>query len=115
MVGRQATARKIPLFLLDFFWPGVLQASETIYDYELVNPIDVVANIKCPILFIHEEYDEVVSLEDNYRMLQASGNPANEVWQVQGAKHSEGYTRNPSEYIEKINTFFSKELGSISD
>ena len=111
MVGRQATKKNIPLFLLNFFWPGVLQASQTIYGFRLVNPIDVVPKIKCPILFIHEEYDEVVSLEDNYRMFQASGNPAGEVWQVQDAEHSEGYTRNPDDYIEKIDAFLNNRLG----
>jgi pimeloyl-ACP methyl ester carboxylesterase len=114
MVDRQATQRKIPLFLLDFFWPGVLQAGKTLYDFKLVNPIDVVAKVKCPIIFIHEEYDDLVSLEDDYQLLQASVNPANELWQITGAKHSEGYTTNPTEYVDKINTFLNTRMENTS-
>jgi pimeloyl-ACP methyl ester carboxylesterase len=114
MVDRQAAERKIPQFLLDFFWPGVLQAGKTFYGFKLVNPIDVIAKVKCPILFIHEEYDDLISLEDNYQLLQASGNPVNELWQITGAKHSEGYTTNPTEYVGKIDTFLTTKTGNVS-
>lgn len=114
MVDRQAAERKIPQFLLDFFWPGVLQAGKTFYGFKLVNPIDVIGKVKCPILFIHEEYDDLVSLEDDYHLLQASGNPSNELWQITGAKHSEGYTMHPTEYVDKINTFLSTGMENTS-
>ena len=110
MMDRQAAQRNIPLFLLDFFWPGVFQAGKIIYGFELVNPIDVVGKIHCPILFIHEEYDESVALEDNYQLLQAAHNPLSELWQISGAKHSEAYTKSPTEYVDKVDIFLSTRM-----
>ncbi len=110
MMARQAAQRNIPLFLLDFFWPGVFQAGRTIYGFKLVNPIDIVAGIDCPILFIHEEYDDIITLEDNFQLLKASNNSANEVWQINGAEHSEAYTKNTAAYVNKLHTFLSTRM-----
>jgi pimeloyl-ACP methyl ester carboxylesterase len=110
MVDRQAVQRGIPQFLPNFFIPGLILATKTIYGYDEVNPIDVVAEITCPILFIHEEDDELVSLEDVSHLFQASTNPANMLWEVNGTKHSEAYKTHPSEYVERINTFFASTL-----
>jgi pimeloyl-ACP methyl ester carboxylesterase len=107
MVDRQAAQRGIPQLLLDAFMPGLAVAAKTIYGYEEVNPIDVVAEVSCPILFIHEEYDELVSLEDVSQLLEASTNPANTLWEVNGAKHSQAYKTLPSEYVEKVDEFFA--------
>jgi pimeloyl-ACP methyl ester carboxylesterase len=107
MVDRQAAQRGIPQFLLDAFMPGLAAAAKTIYGYDEVNPIDVVAEVSCPILFIHEEYDELVSLDDVSQLLKASTNPANMLWEVNGAKHSQAYKTQPSEYVEKVNEFFA--------
>ena len=114
MVASLAAQRKIPNFLLDFFTPGVVLAVETIYSYKLVNPIDVVAEVTCPILFIHEEYDDLIRLEANYQLLKASENPANTLWEVSGARHSEAYKTCPSEYVERVADFFGIVMGTIT-
>jgi alpha/beta superfamily hydrolase len=114
MVASLAAQRKIPNFLLDFFTPGVVLAVETIYSYKLVNPIDVVAEVTCPILFIHEEYDDLIRLEANYQLLKVSENPANTLWEVSGARHSEAYKTCPSEYVERVADFFGTVMGTIT-
>ncbi|MFC2016993.1 alpha/beta hydrolase [Chloroflexota bacterium] len=110
MVDNQAAQRGIPQFLLDFFMPGVLLAAKTIYCYDAVNPIGAVARVTCPILFIHEEYDELVTLEDNFQLLKASGNPLNVLWKISGVEHSQAYKTYPSEYVERIDKFFAIAL-----
>lgn len=80
--------------------------AKTIYHYELINPIDVVAKVDCPILFIHEEQDKSISLEETQWLMAASSNPRNELWQVSQAEHSHGYRTYPFLYIEKVSTFF---------
>lgn len=107
MVVRQAVLMGIPGFLVDCFAPGLLLMADIIYDYELVSPLDVVAGVACPILFIHEEYDEAVSWQEMQQLFRLSVNPANDFWQVSGAEHSQSYNMRPAEYIEKLDSFFS--------
>jgi len=107
LITTEMSHRGIPKFAFDLLFPGILLMAETIYHYELINPIDVVATIDCPILFIHEEQDESISLEETQRLMAASAKPRNELWQVSQAEHSHGYRTHPSIYIEKVSTFFA--------
>ena len=81
-----------------------------IYDYDVVNPIDVVGEVACPVLFIHEESDAFITWEETNRLFKASGNPADEIWEVSGAPHSESYRTFPAEYTEKVDIFIRKAL-----
>jgi pimeloyl-ACP methyl ester carboxylesterase len=114
MVTRQAVLMGIPEFLVDFFVPGVLLMTNIIYGYDLVNPVDVVADVACPILFIHEEHDELISWEEMHQLFRVSGNPANELWGVSNAKHSQSYKIHPAEYIEKVDKFLFTRVKDTS-
>jgi pimeloyl-ACP methyl ester carboxylesterase len=107
MVDNQAALMGIPQFLVDFFTPGVFLMSRLFYDFELVNAQDVVADVSCPIFFIHEENDELISLEEMQLLFELSTNPANQFWEVPDAEHSQSYKTHPAEYIEKVDGFFS--------
>jgi len=107
MVANQAALMGIPQFLVDFFTPGALLMSRIIYDYELVNAQDVVADVACPIFFIHEENDELISLEEMQLLFSLSTHPANEFWEVSDAEHSQSYKTHPADYIEKVDGFLS--------
>lgn len=113
MVTKQAALRGIPKFLLDFFVPGVLLMAKIIYGYELVNPVDVVADVACPIFFIHEEYDNLISLEETHQLFRASDNPADEFWEVSAAEHSQAYKTHPSEYVERVDSFLATRVINI--
>ena len=52
MVVRQANSVGVPGFLTWVFIPGISIMAGVVYDYELINPIDVVGDINSPILFI---------------------------------------------------------------
>jgi fermentation-respiration switch protein FrsA (DUF1100 family) len=110
MVTRQATPRRIPKFLLDSFIPGVAFTVKTFYGYEPIDPINVVPDVTCPILFIHEENDNLVTWEETYQLFKASNNPANEIWEVKAIKHSQAYKMYPSQYIDRLDNFFTARL-----
>jgi pimeloyl-ACP methyl ester carboxylesterase len=107
MVVNQATQMGIPEFLVDSFTPGVFLMCRIFYSFELVNAEDVIADVACPIFFIHEENDELISLEEMQLLFDLSTNPANQFWEVPDAEHSQSYKTHPDEYIERVDGFFS--------
>jgi alpha/beta superfamily hydrolase len=112
MVVREAATTIAPEFLARIFIPGLFLMTKMIYGYELVNPIDVVGAIKCPTLFIHEEYDEFTTLEETKSLYSASSNPANEIWEVSESDHSHAFRNYPEEYVGKIHGFIMKNAGN---
>ena len=102
---RRIALEGIPEFIVRFFRPGISLMISIIYDYEPVNPTDVVADVTCPILFIHEENDGFITREEMHNLFRVSGNPANEFWEVRDAAHSQGYRTSPAAYIEKVDLF----------
>lgn len=113
-VTRQGVAVGVPEFLVKIFVPGLLLMTRLIYDYDMVNPVDIVGAVSCPILFIHEEKDEVITWEETNRLFRASDNPSDEIWEVSGARHSESYRTFPAEYIEKVDSFIRKALTGMT-
>ena len=114
MVTREAASFGIPEFLVTLFVPGLLSMTSIIYDYDMVNPIDVVDKVACPILFVHEELDESIKWEEVNKLFSASSNPASEIWQISNTEHSQGYRTHPLEYIEKVDTFLSANSRATS-
>lgn len=112
-VARQAASIGLPEFLAYFFMPGGLFFTHVLYDYDMVNPIDVIPDVACPILFIHEENDEFIRWQETLELFRASGNPSNEVWEVSYAQHSQAFRTHPMEFIEKVDTFLSSRAKEI--
>lgn len=108
MFEAQAALRGIPDLLVDFFIPGVFLMVKLLYSYKMINPIDVIATVTCPVLFIHEERDNTIPVQDTYSLFKASANPVNEFWAVPNAEHSQGYRMFPNMYVEKISNFFKR-------
>ena len=110
MVTRQATTRGIPAFLVDSFIPGLRLTVKLFYGAVPEDPIKIVPDITCPILFIHEQNDNLTTSQETNQLFQAAKNPADEIWEIPGALHSEGYKTDPVDYVNKVNAFFSAEL-----
>jgi pimeloyl-ACP methyl ester carboxylesterase len=110
MVTRQATIRGIPAFLVDSFVPGLRLTVTLFYGAVPANPINVVAEINCPVFFIHEQDDNLTTTQETDELFAAAKNPADELWEIPNALHSEGYKSDPVDYINKVNSFFSAEL-----
>jgi dienelactone hydrolase len=110
VVVREAKDVGMPAFWTRVFLPGLYVMAHIMYGYELVNPIDVVDDIKCPILFLHEEYDAFVTTEETYELYRASGNTRDEIWEVMGAEHSQGFLTRRGEYIGKVTGFLERVM-----
>jgi dienelactone hydrolase len=110
MFYNQASSRGIPRLPVVIFVPGIELAAKVFYHYKEINPIDVVGQVQCPIFFIHEELDDLVSMDDDIALTDASNNRKNILWQVYGTKHSEAYRTHPVEYVVKISEFFKVAL-----
>jgi dienelactone hydrolase len=65
MVVKQGASVGPPEFLVWIFIPGVFLMTKILYGYDMVNSIDVIDDIKCPVLFIHEEKDEFITKKEN--------------------------------------------------
>jgi dienelactone hydrolase len=105
IVVREAGTERIPSWLTRIFIPGLTAASRLFYGYRIINPIDVVGEIKCPVFFIHEQYDNVITREETRRLFLASRNPANQIWEVGNAQHSQSFRTDGKEYIQKVDDF----------
>jgi pimeloyl-ACP methyl ester carboxylesterase len=112
MVDNQAANHDIPRLLVDTFFPAVQIAGKVFYGYTEINPIDVVSKIQCPIFFIHEQDDDLVSTGDDVALSKASDNPTNILWQVNNTPHVSAYQDYPEEYITKVSDFFNSALNS---
>jgi len=110
MVVREAEDVGVPGFLTWIFIPGLRIMAGVVYDFELINPIDVVADINCPILFIHEEYDAFTTTEETNELYRVSGNAQDEICEVIGTEHSEGFLSGPEEYIERVTGFLERVM-----
>ncbi len=111
MVNRQASERHIPTFLVDSFIPGLRLTVKLFYGAVPQDPINVVPEINCPIFFIHEQDDNLTTTQETDQLFAATKNPSDELWEIPGALHSEGYKADPVDYVNKVNEFFSTELG----
>ena len=110
MIYGQAAERHIPKFLVDTFLPGVRLCAFVFFRYREVDPIQVVGQIPAPILFIHEQNDELTTLVDTQLLFNTSNNPANAIWEIPTVLHSKGYINNPAEYVSGVTDFFDTHL-----
>ncbi len=104
----QAHLRYVPEFLVNAFLPGVQKAANLMFGFNLVNPEDVISRIDCPIFFIHEQNDELITMDETELLYSLAVNPLNQIWEVRDARHSESYATHPEEYIARIDQFFTK-------
>jgi alpha/beta superfamily hydrolase len=110
MVIREAQDVGVPAFLASIFLPGLHVMSYLIYDFRVVDPLDRVADIPCPVFFIHEENDAFTTIEETYELYRASGNHKSQIWEIKGTEHSLGYLSGPEEYIEKVTGFLERVM-----
>jgi uncharacterized protein len=114
MIVRQAAGRHIPGFLVECFFPGMKVAARVMYGFRIVEPIHEVSRVQNPVLFIHEEKDDLVTWQETRQLYTASKNSMNEIWQVPGSLHSQAYRHSPDVFIDKIDDFLTKSLGTIN-
>jgi pimeloyl-ACP methyl ester carboxylesterase len=103
-VDEAVTKTAWPHWIVECVASGTFIAAKLIYGYEKINPIDVVADINCPVLFIHGEADNRIPASDSEKLCLASTDPRSEVWIVPGAEHCQGYNTSPL-YVDNVASF----------
>lgn len=108
---RAADEKGLPKWVIKVLSPGIFLMAKINYGYEKVDPVDIVAGVDCPILFIQGEADNLIPAKDAYKLLEASNNPSDRVWAVPNAGHCQAYNTDPSGYIARVKAF----LGGVSE
>ena len=108
LVRKVSNETGVPKLLVRLFVPGTQLIAQTIYGYDAVNLNDIVADVRCPILFIYGERDDLIMVAGTRELFEASGNPSDGLWIVPGAGHSQAYKMNPVNYIDKVMAFFDE-------
>lgn len=109
LIKRVNEETAIPKLLIRFFTPGIFLMTKIIYGYEKVNPVNIVSDVKCPILFIYGEADDLIPINDAYKLYEASNNALNELWVVPGATHCQAYRTDPIGYIDRVASFVGRD------
>ncbi len=112
MAINQATDKGIPKPIAEAFMPGLFFTAKVLYGYKPVNAIDVISSVQCPILFIHEGNDTLISSAETTQLFKASKNLVNEVWEIPSVTHSHAYRTFPSQYVDHLDNFFANKLKS---
>ena len=112
-------------FAESFGWTGtneelyekVADATESLAGYNVSKavPLDSIANVTVPSMFIHGAADTLISVEDSKTLYDASGATVKELWTVEGAGHAKSITTDPITYVIKAKTFVDnadEEIGA---
>jgi uncharacterized protein len=108
MVIRQGEYIHVPPWLTRILIPGGTFMTFALYGYHRIDSIDVIPDIKCPVFFIHEEFDPFTTMQETQRMFHESPNPASRFLEIPGAAHSQGFSIHPQEYVEQVDSFLKK-------
>ena len=97
--------------------PGVLLAAHVLYgvDFYGIRPLDAVARLAPrPVLFISGTADTIIRASNTQRLAHAAdATPDAHVqrWLVLGAGHAQSFDTAPTEYVNRVATFFTAALG----
>lgn len=111
--------REIPMRggLPPLFTPGAFVMGRVLYgvDYYAARPVDVIARIAPrPILLIHGTADDYIPPSNMDQLyVAASSAPGAHVgtWLVPGAKHAQSFHTMGSQYVDRVDAFFTAALG----
>jgi pimeloyl-ACP methyl ester carboxylesterase len=96
------------VILTGIFAPGALKLGEWVFGLPNLDAVDIVGSINHPILFISGDSDLQIPVDATYQLLEASGNPSDEILIVSGAAHNMAYITNSTEYINRVVSFIQK-------
>ena len=105
MVVRQGQEIHVPGWATRAFVPGGMVMTRLVYGFHRIDAIDVVPDIKCPVLFVHESLDPFTTAAETQRMYRLVPNPIKDFLEIPGARHSQGFVVSPQVYIDKIDGF----------
>lgn len=113
VVSDSAYANSDPLLAHNLLYPGLVTALHLILNIDVnqIDPAKAIASVNSRHVFlIHGQQDSQVSLANFYQLQKAGGANVTQSWLVPNADHTEAYSTHPSEYIQRVATFFDQEL-----
>lgn len=111
MFAREAARQGFPQGVARMFTGTFISIAHCIYGSERVNPVDIVTDVDCPILFIHGSADERIPYTDSaelYNVGVVAGRADDELVVVAGAMHTQSYKTDPVSYIDNVAGFVGK-------
>ncbi len=72
-----------------------------------MSPGDIISKIKIPVFIIHTDNDDIVSVDDAYRLFDLA-NDKKEIWIVKDSSHVKIFKDYPDLYSEKVKNFLDK-------
>ncbi len=99
--------------------PGVLRVAIRLAEamsgarFADVRPIDLISQVRCPILMIRGENDRLadsIDFDNVTRELSARHNPLDDSWIVESTDHLLALARDAHAYLERIERFLSRQI-----
>lgn len=85
-------------------------------DFDAVRPVDLIANIRCPLMIVQPSDDPFVPPADAKRIEQAAASRPSALhtvyWNVTGASHVQALAADPDAYREKLADFLEAPVGA---
>jgi uncharacterized protein len=109
----QLTQSRYGSGLSSIYLPGMLFASRVLFDVDLnqAKPEESIQHLgQRHIFLIHGENDTYVPVDNFYRLKTAGGANVTASWLAPDSEHVGSFDRHPVEYIQRVVTFFDKEL-----
>lgn len=113
VVSDSAYANADPLLAHNALRPGLALAMRLVRGVDLgqVTPEQAIAHIgNRHVFLIHGNHDQAVPVAQAYRLQQAGGANVTMTWIVPGANHIQAYPNQPTEYLQRVISFFDTEL-----
>ncbi|HEX2913465.1 MAG TPA: alpha/beta fold hydrolase [Chloroflexia bacterium] len=99
--------------LPDFFYPGIKTAASLLFNFDITqaNPEKVFPLLgDRKIFLIHAEKDQLIPVDEFYRLQKAGGANIAESWLVPGVEHVRSFQTYPDEYTRRAVDFFNSQL-----
>ncbi len=102
---------KLPRALLEpVLWPAFHVANyRGKFDVDVVEPLALAKQIKCPVYLIHGTADDLISTDHSQNIYDAL-DTKKELWIVVGARHARSIRHSRNEYSERLIKFFKENL-----
>ncbi len=112
----QETARKTPIpeGVVPLFLPAARLFADLLYDIDLgdLKPERDVASLDYPVLVIHGEADQRISVEQGRRVHQ-NAPTGSELWTLPGVDHVDAFLEQPDEYVRRVEAYLASRFEPI--
>jgi dipeptidyl aminopeptidase/acylaminoacyl peptidase len=104
------TTRLPNVVMTPVLWSAIRMANyRGKFDVNAINPIDLAAQIKCPVTLVHGTADRLIATAHS-ESIHALLAGKKEIWFVEGARHARSARHAKQEYSKRLVGFFNEHL-----